>query len=213
MKTIILCVTFLFLSACCSEDKICLEAQLGDFSPLPYSESEKIVYKDSLGKSIIIQFDSIIKRSAGWQSEGNCNAFKKDGTCQKTISLVSKVVIDSSGLILGSNKWMSILLIKSDELSYNKNAQKYYLNAFGAEIIAVSDYENTSSWDAKFSSYTKLDIYKTPYNTYNNVFVKYPDTTLNKIYRNQDKYVFDSKGHLLSFSLNKDTLHLFHVSK
>lgn len=213
MKTIILSIIFLFLGACCSEDKICLEAQLGDFRALPYSTSEKIVYVDSFGRSITIQFDSIINRSSGWQREGSCNALKKDGKCQKTISLVSKVVTDSSGLILGPNKWMSILLIKSDELSYNKNAQKYYLNAFGAEIIAISDYENTSSWDAKFSSYIKLDIYKTPYNTYNNVFVKYPDTTLNKTYRNQDKYVFDSKGHLLSFSLNKDTLHLFHVSK
>jgi hypothetical protein len=213
IRTIILYITFLFLSACCSEDKICSEAQLGDFSPLPYSTSEKIVYKDSLGKSITIQFDSIIKRSAGWQNEGNCNAFKKDGICPKTISLVSKVVTDSSGLILGNNKWMSIMLIKSDELSYNKNAQKYYLNAFGAEIIAVSDYENTSSWNAKFSPYVKLDFYKTPFDTYNNVFVKYPDTTLNKVDRNQDKYVFDSNGCLISFSLNKDTLHLFHISK
>ncbi len=205
VKLILFSFAISFFSSCCSDDKVCPDGQITNFSALPYQPGQKITFKDSIGNTIEISLKTKISTSIGQSAKGNCNAFKKDLTCDQSINLYADSINVSNNILAGYNKKFNVSLYKSD---YSKNIEKFN---FSGLLFNYDFYGSTYSDSISNSKqYYQLTGYRTPYKLYSNVYVAKTDK-LNNGQLNLRKFVVDNKGRLVSFSLSSDSLNLFHL--
>ncbi|MFZ4798550.1 MAG: hypothetical protein ACOYMA_13720 [Bacteroidia bacterium] len=204
MKITTLVLFIFFISSCCSDDKVCPDASTNNFSNLPYQIGQKITFKDSLGRTIELQLGKNINCSKGSVQKSSCSYMHQQFPCQQSININTETINDPNKLVKISVPF-NISLSKSEDV---KNTEMYHLSAFGYQANFYGKKYSDSIENSK--SFNKIISYKTPYKTYQNVFESKTQNSISPSIYNS-KFVIDNQGKLLSFSLQWDTLNMFHL--
>lgn len=149
--------------------------------------------------------DDQLVQTAPYTIKGKCSAEQPNKTCKYMVSLSSKWVSDSSDVLLAQNEGFAVSINENDKVT---TSPTYKLTAFGTVEFIFYDYHETNRpQDAVIQ-----ETYQTPYKTYNLVYIHRPigSTAIYPPYE-RNKFVVDSKGRLISFSINQDTLDMFHL--
>jgi hypothetical protein len=187
------------LGSCCSDTKNC-PAGSNALGRMPYSLNERVVFKDSSGRSISIQMAGSFEYSPAYEIEGRCSTPRKDGVCHSTVSLFSASVIDSSNLLSANQKSFVVSIDRTDDI--NQQVYTYSLSAFGWGII----YGKVQNGEILIDQGNRILQYKTPFKTYPEVFEFIHSGPLNI-----SKTVSSSTGRVISFTLSSDTSQVFYV--
>lgn len=191
--------TSFILNSCCSDDKKCT-AGSPSMGQLPYAPNERLVFKDTLGKTIYIQLSETFNTSPAYTIDGSCSTPRKEGTCSATLSLLSSSITDSNNFIPANQRTFSVSVESHDNTG--QQLSHYGLSAFGTAFI-FGPYQNGTIALTKGSF---INQYQTPSKVYP---VAYSIVSTNGFGVN--KTVSSPEGRLISFTLQSDTNHVFYV--
>ncbi|MES2561048.1 MAG: hypothetical protein V4590_14985 [Bacteroidota bacterium] len=187
------------LNSCCSDDKNCA-AGSPSMGQLPYSLNERLVFKDSHGKTIYIQLSGTYDTSPSYKIDGSCSTPRKEVNCSAKLSLLSSSIIDSNNFIPANQRAFAVSVERHDNT--NQQVTHYSLSAFGTAFL-FGPYQNGN---ITLIEGTLINQYQTPSKVYP---VAYSVVTNNGF--GIHKSVSSPEGRLISFTLQSDTAHIFYI--
>lgn len=195
----------IYLTSCCTSDKQCPAGDPSKYPAFPYALGESLTYKDSVGQTLRVTFGSSYITSPSSTHEGVCHgSSRKVIECHSDVQ-ISGFVSDSSNLLTSLEKQFIIGQSRSEESG--SKPVTLSVNAFGMIYYMMLNYG--SEQPVMEPQAIALSSYQTPYKSYSNVWTNATVQTGNS--RFIQKFVWNAKGRLISFSLRNDTTHVFHV--
>ena len=200
--TIIMLACSLFsFTSCKIEDKNCEAGNPQLFGTFPYSPNQKILFKDSLQREIEVTFNATYNNSSSYTIQGkNALSSKKIEPCVRSSGLGAQVKCIPDTLIRGTKQFSISYALNEDNQTSN-SIYAYSLTAFQSVFILA----NISNGEFVPHRASIISSFTSPSKTYSNVLLSQQQGT------QPSKFVYDTKGRLIAFTLQPDTSTFFYL--